>query len=198
MSDKIPYWKNRNIESMDGEIWVAINGYEGLYDVSNFGRVKSLSRVVPHKTSHTKTVQEKILKLYKDLQGYLIATLYKNNKCFHGLVHRIVAISFIENPNNLPEVNHKWGNKEDNRVSELNWTTASDNQKHSYDVLMRSRFVPSGISNPHSKKVRCTTLDIDFGSVKIAGEQLGISASAISMVCNGVRRHTQALVFKYI
>lgn len=198
MSDKIPYWKNDSIESLDGEVWLPIKNYDGLYEVSSFGRVKSLLRVVPHKTSNKKTIPERILKISKDSQGYLMANLWKENKCFHALVHRLVAISFIENPMELPEVNHKWGDKEDNRVTELNWVTASDNQKHSYDILKRSRFVISGEKNHNSKKVRCDTFGMDFGSIKIAASELGVCQSAISFVCSGVRKHTEGLIFKYL
>ena len=204
--EKIPYWKNLSqldlTDIVDGifcvEEWKDVEGHEGLYKVSSFGRVKSIQRVVPHKTSKSKTIPERVLKISKDSQGYLLANLWKENKCFHGLVHRLVAKAFINNIDNLPEVNHKWGDKEDNRVSELNWTTSRDNQKHSYDVLNRSRAVPSGADNHKSKKVKCTTLDIEFDSFVSAAEKLGVSQSAISMICAGTRNHTHGLVFKYI
>ena len=81
---------------MKKEIWKDILGYEGLYQVSNFGRVKS-----------TKFGKERILKLTKDKDGYLIVNLYKNNKSKTLKVHRLVAEVFLPNPYNLPQVNHK-------------------------------------------------------------------------------------------
>lgn len=196
----IPYWKNISIASLEGEEWKEISGYEGLYEVSNLGRIKSINRVVPHKTSHNKTISERILVISKDSQGYLLAALWKKNISFRGLVHRLVAMAFIENPENFPEVNHKFGNKEDNRPSELNWSTASDNQKHSYEILGRkgASYGKFGANNKRSKKVKCTTLDITFDSFGIAAKELGVSQSAISFVCLGNRSHTHGLVFKYI
>ena len=182
------------------EEWRAIAEYDGLYEVSDWGRVKSVRRVVPHSTSVTKTIPEKIKNIQKDSQGYCLVSLWKDGKEGKRLVHRLVAKAFIPNPENLPEVNHRYGIKEDNRPSELNWSTASDNQKHSYEVLKRKGASTGkfGADNAHSIKVKCLNFDITFPSVKEAAKVLGVCASAISVVCTGKRVHTEGLNFKYI
>lgn len=103
------------------EIWKDIGGYEGLYEVSNLGRIKSL---------HFK--ESKILKNLEDRDGYLQLNLTKNNKQKLHKIHRLVVIQFIENPLNKPEVNHKNGIKTDNRVENLEWVNHSENMKHGY------------------------------------------------------------------
>ena len=97
------------------EIWKDIEGYEGLYQISNLGRVKSF----PRKGTHT--TKERIIKFAKSNKGYLIAILKNNDVQKAFSVHRLVAKAFIPNPNNLPQVNHKDENKENNNVNNLEW-----------------------------------------------------------------------------
>lgn len=113
------------------EIWKDIPGYEGLYQCSNFGRIKSLSRWLRCKNGFRKS-KEKIMNICKDKIGYCYLDLGKRNK---KLVHRLVAITFIDNTENKPCVNHKNGIKFDNMACNLEWVTYSENEKHSYSVL---------------------------------------------------------------
>ena len=110
------------------EIWKDIKGYEGLYQVSNLGRVKSFNYMNTGKEKiKTPTLQKK----YTMKQGgYLQTTLYKNNKSKTVLVHRLVAEAFIPNPDNLPQVNHKDYNKTNNCVENLEWCSAKYNSNH--------------------------------------------------------------------
>lgn len=117
------------------EIWRDINGYEGLYQVSNLGRVKSLERFI--KTRKNKNgmngyihKQESIRIPTKDYKGYLRLSLCKEGKLKPFRVHRLVAEAFIPNPNNLPQVNHKDENKENNCITNLEWCTNEYN--HNY------------------------------------------------------------------
>ena len=95
------------------EEWRDIKGYEGKYQVSNLGRVKSLNY------NHTK--KEKILSDYPNTYGYLYVNLYKNGKGKPFYIHKLVAQAFIDNPNNYREINHKDENKQNNRVENLEW-----------------------------------------------------------------------------
>ena len=97
------------------EEWKAIKGYEGLYEVSNLGRVKSIERKVAHPIVKEKTIKEKLLKYNTDSNGYLYVTLYKNGKPKSFKIHRLVAIAFISNPDNKPDIDHINTNKTDNR-----------------------------------------------------------------------------------
>lgn len=110
------------------EIWKDIQGYEGLYQVSNLGRVKSLARL----DTRGQRVSEKILKLGKHRAGYFRVNLYKNGKMKQYLVHRLVALAFIPNPENKEQVNHIDGNKQNNVIENLEWCTHSENIQHAY------------------------------------------------------------------
>lgn len=125
------YYKNYSLESItyiddEGiqrtEQWKDIIGYEGYYHISDLGRVKRIKR--------TKWSEGKILKQSFDKDGYLDLQLCAMNKRTWPRTHRLVALAFIPNPLNLPEVNHRFGIKTDNRVSQLEWITQRDNQRH--------------------------------------------------------------------
>lgn len=107
------------------EEWKDIPGYEGLYQISSFGRVKSMG------TSRDGwRFKEKILKLTEEPKGYLKVGLRKNGKLKTVRVHRLVAESFVPNPECFPEVNHKDENKSNNRVENLEWCTAKYNSRY--------------------------------------------------------------------
>ena len=108
------------------EIWKDIKGYEGLYQVSNFGRVKSLDRKV---WNYLK--KGKILKTKDNGNRYLNVSLHNKNKVEkHVYIHRLVAEAFIPNSSNLPQVNHKDFNKQNNCVDNLEWVSDLENKKH--------------------------------------------------------------------
>lgn len=120
------------------EIWKDIEGYEGSYQVSNLGRVKSIERVVKGKRTGHKKIEEHIL-TPPIVRGYCRVTLAnsgKNRKVFS--VHRLVAIAFIPNPENKKTVNHKNGIRNDNRLENLEWATYSENCKHGFKELGRN------------------------------------------------------------
>lgn len=109
------------------EIWRDILGYEGLYKISNYGRVKSL-------------YHNRIVKGGKYPNGYKYVALSKDHVKHPILIHRLVAIAFINNPDSLPVVNHIDGNKQNNQVNNLEWVTQSDNLKHAVNTgLMESQ-----------------------------------------------------------
>lgn len=113
------------------EIWKPIKGYEGVYEVSNFGRIKSLEREIYRGKDYAKRVQkEKILKQVVNKDSYHRVSLNKNSKSKMFAVSRLVAEAFIPNPENKPEVNHIDANRFNNKVENLEWVTAEENLNH--------------------------------------------------------------------
>ena len=104
------------------EIWKDIEGFEGLYQVSTWGNIRGARG---------------ILKPYKNNKGYLKVGLFKNGKDHKKRVNRLVALAFIPNPYNLPQVNHKDGNKENNSFTNLEWVTDEENKEHQKMMLNR-------------------------------------------------------------
>lgn len=177
---------------MQMEVWKDIPGYEGLYQASSDGRVRSLDRVVivngPMRV-YSKFVQGRIIAPTLN-RGYLYVTLRKDGKSYSEKVHRCVCLTFIENPNGYGDVNHKNGVRSDNRVDNLEWCSRSQNIVHSYYVTKRK---PSGC-----KPVLCIENGITYPSCMAAGRALGIDNSSIADVANGVYKQTKGYHFKFI
>lgn len=116
---------------MENEIWKDIKGYEGLYQVSNLGRIKSLERKSKTKGNVEYIKKEKVLK-ERFSHGYVSVILYKNGTKKNFRVHRLVAKAFLVNPKNLPQINHINFNRSDNRIENLEWVTAKENIQHNF------------------------------------------------------------------
>jgi hypothetical protein len=117
------------------ENWKSIIGFEGLYEVSNYGNVRSIQRSSENKGSFSGkiNIKGKILKQTKNRLGYHVLTLFKAGERNFKIVHRLVAESFIANERNLKEVNHKDFNKSNNSVENLEWCSRLDNMAHFYN-----------------------------------------------------------------
>lgn len=176
------------------EIWKDIIGYEGLYKVSNLGRIKSLYRVVPHKSKGSKTIPESIKKLNVGTNNYYIVMLNKNGEKITKTVHRLVAIAFLSNPENKKEVNHKDGNKLNNNIYNLEWNTVSENRFHAFRTgLQHASMRLLGMKGKlcmNSKPVIQILGNgdiIKFASATTAQEEIGVSRRGISQCARGLQ-----------
>lgn len=170
------------------EIWKPIPGYENFYEASNLGRIKSLEekRFMPVNNTYA-TYKERIIRQSKTIDGYLKVTLSKKNKkCF--LSHRLIGLTFIDNPQNKPEINHKKGIKSDNRCWMLEWCNPNENVQHAYDYkLLQPK---KGVKNGASKLTEKQVLEIrKIGNSmykKDIAKKYKVGSSTISRVLNNI------------
>lgn len=183
---------NKSIEE-----WKDIPGYEGMYQVSSFGRVKSVRKFKKSKHGCNIALEEKVIRPFVKSKkaNYLRVSLIKDGKRTKYSVHRLVAMAFIPNPNNLPQVNHKDENKENNRVDNLEWCDGKYNINYG---TARERITKTQMETMSTmKKVQCIETGVIYKSIKDAGRKLNICAENISAVCNQTVRHNGKGV-KYI
>lgn len=177
-----------------GEIWKDIKGYEGLYQISDRGNVKSF-----------KYGKERKLKPCKFGNGYLIINLSINGYYNSFNIHRLVCESFLPNPENKEQVNHKNGIKSDNRLDNLEWVTRSENAKHSFDILGRkgSKSALGKFGSNHNRSIpicRYSKLGeyIDeFEGFMDAYRKTGINISSIHRCCKGEYSHAGGYIWEY-
>ena len=118
---------------MTNQIWKPIHGYQGFYDVSDHGRVRSVDRVLNLRAGKTRKIKGKVLKPKCTRDGYIFVSLSKDGICKTAYIHRLVAEAFLPNPEGYPEVNHISGCKDCNSVTDLEWVTHQQNVQHAYD-----------------------------------------------------------------
>ena len=174
------------------EIWKDVKGYEGLYQVSNKGRIKSLN--------YRRTGKEGILQHSLDSYGYLKVTLHKNGKQKYFRIHRLVAEAFIPNVNDLPEVNHIDENKENNHVENLEWCDrkynnnyGSRNERASTSMKGKKRKLKKQILCIETGEIFDTSQDVINTMFNGKGSQ-----SNIRNHLNGQRKSAYGYHFKYI
>ena len=163
------------------EVWKDVRGYEGIYKVSNFGRIKSLCR-----TGYGgKPIPERILKPQQDRYGYPVVGLHKNGKAATKTIHRIVAESFIDNPNCLKEVNHKDENKWNNRIDNLEWCTTHYNLTygHRLDCARGEKNHLHKLTAEQVKEIRRVYKkgDLEYGQSAL-GKKYGVSHVSIAWI----------------
>ena len=155
---------------------VDIKGYEGIYAITSCGKVWS------YKT-------KRFLKTIKTRKGYERVYLYKDNNVKHPTIHKLVAIAYIPNPNNLPQINHKDENKENNSVNNLEWCT----NKYNSNYGTRNK----RMAKAKWKKVLCIELNRIFDSEKQAETELKICVSRISECCSGKNKTAGGYHWRY-
>lgn len=173
------------------EIWKSLDGlsynnfeFEG-YEVSNKGRLRSVDRLVIDKNGKAKKVKGVIRRLKKNNRGYILVTVKSKGKECTCLIHRLVAMAFLENPNNLPEVNHIDNNKENNSLENLEWITSKDNHNHAISKGFRSQSSENGInsklSNEQAKEIRQLYL-LGCSTYSSIAKTYNVSPSAIRRI----------------
>jgi len=168
------------------EVWKDIQGYEGKYQVSSFGRVKSLPKKMGRGIGYmTDTI---VLSACTNHNGYNIVNLCENCKPVFKQVHRLVAEAFIPNPDNKPMVNHINGDKTNNRVENLEWCTNGENQIHRHRVLGQKQ---------KGNAVICIETNEEYTSVLEAGKKNNIDSSSINKCCKGKRKIAGGYHWKY-
>lgn len=183
------------------EEWKIVEGYDGKYSVSNMGNVKSLARQVYNHTGFINK-PERILRQHDDMKGYPRVYFDKDKKTKFVPVHRLVALAFIPNPENKPQVNHIDGNKHNNCVDNLEWCTNRENQLHAIRTGLNDH------SKYHSGRAYRAVLQIDLKTNKVIAEYKSIAeakqkvspdtkSNNIGQCCKGLRNKAYGYKWEY-
>ena len=185
--------------------WKKIADTNGLYEVSNTGKIRSLNYL-----GHGKT---QLLKAHPDRKGYLRTRIYIKGKRVTLKIHRAVATAFIPNKNNSPEVNHKNGIKTDNHVENLEWVTAHENTLHAYSIGLKEKTREharrmgqshKGVPANQSRKTSIVAINVETGEHKYfssqaeAADQLNLYQGNINKVLKRYRKTTGGYTFQYV
>lgn len=202
------------------EVWKDIKDFEGIYQISNMGSVRSLDRIC----TSGRRLKGKVLKVSKNKGGYELIALRNGGKVANCTVHRLVAQMFIDNPGNKPHVNHIDGNKTNNKVDNLEWVTRSENQQHAYNTgllinpmkgkkhsietrMKMSEINKRRLSQKHhlSKPVRCLNTKEVFKSTRDVERKYNIPHECISKCCRNKSKYAgrhpltgEKMVWEYI
>lgn len=175
------------------EEWRDIKGYEGCYQVSDLGRVRSLDRIVRYRNGTVREYAGIVLKQKVMSNGYMVVRLTRNKNVENALVHRLVAAAFIQNDDGKPFINHIDCDRSNNRVSNLEWVTASDNINYAptKERMRRSKTEQRGRAvvqiDPLSGK------EIGrFFSIADAARNVSTTVQNIYLICSGKRGHHTA------
>ena len=178
------------------EVWKDVVGWEGIYQVSNMGRVKSLPRVFMKKDGKLQPVKGTILKQVKNKKGYLHVCLSVEGFCVHRSVHQLVAMAFVDNKNNYTQINHRDENPANNRFDNLEWCSSKYNLNYGCrnKKASISRSTPVNQYSLDGKYIRT------FYGTREAGRQIGRGATAsanIAACCRGERNNAYGYLWKY-
>ena len=167
------------------ERWLPIFGYEGYYEVSNIGRVRSLDRIINNNGVMQK-IRSAVLCGAKLKNGYRYVVLCRNGRGALKPIHRLVASAFLKNSDNFPCVNHKDGNKTNNCVENLEWCSFAQNSQHAWDNKLEKPY--------QCKKVLDNTTGIIYESIEEAARQTNKKPHIISRACNHSKKSRWSFV----
>lgn len=176
---------------MKHEKWKPIKGYEGLYEVSTLGNVRSLSRTITRGDKIIKRIKEKILKPGITNKGYKYVNLLRNGVAKSATIHRLVALAFIPNESQSPCIDHINGDKKDNRLSNLRWCTYKENQNFTLAISHRKTTPIRQLTEDGS------TIKI-FDSISAAEKETTVSHSNICACCQGKRKFAGGYRWEYV
>jgi hypothetical protein len=176
------------------EIWKDIQGYEGLYQVSNLGRVKSLPRRIVDRKNN-RFFKGRVLKSYLDKDGYPTTIMSNKNKKRVIHVHRLVAETFIPNPENKGTVNHIDGNKQNNRVGNLEWCTQLENIRHAFSMGLKNNNHCTGEANYASK---LSESDVKFMRANFISRSKDFGITAMAKRFNITTGHAAQVIYRKV
>lgn len=177
------------------EIFKDIEGYEGLYQVSNLGRVKSLN--------YWRTKKERILKPRYNCSGYLHVTLCIDHIQKNHRIHRLVCNAFLTNPDNKETINHINGIKSDNRLDNLEWATLSENMRHAFNTGLYKGSMLGKLGKDNIQSIPIIQYDLnynfvyEFSGFNEAQRKTGIPCGNINKCCKGDRKSAGGYIWKY-
>lgn len=183
---------------------VTISNFERYFEVSDKGNVRSISRTIKKVNKSGKTYDFPLtgrIRKQSISWGYYQVQLFANKKYSGQLVHRLVALAFIPNPENKKEVNHKDGNKFNNAKPNLEWATTGENQLHSYRVLNRKAAVVKGKNNLCNKKIKQMKNGVmikKYHSASIAHRKTGINLGDLCGAANGRLKTAGGFTWEYL
>ena len=186
--------------ALEGEEWRDVVGYEGFYMVSSFGRVCSMQRTITQRNGISRIVKHSLLQLRVNRNGYVTVYLHKPNHTKNYTVHRLVATSFIPNPENKPCVDHINRDRSCNRVSNLKWCTHSENMRNPLSLPYYQK-INLGRKRPYAYRpvvaIRDNQVIYRFEKLTDCTEY-GFDYTSVSSICVGRRKSHKGFTFMYL
>lgn len=190
------------------ELWKDIKGYEGIYQVSNLGNIRSLERITIFESENqhkkykaNRQIKCKIKKPTVNKCGYYQTVLYKKGRKRNVLVHRIVAETFLPNLNNKPTINHIDGNKLNNKLDNLEWATYTEQLIHVNHILGKKSIISKQCREKRAEQLRKKVKRSDgkiYNSIREASKDSNVHSGNIVRCCKGILNKTGGYSWEYI